>query len=184
MGWLSDLFRRRRPSPAPPPIPTPPPNAGDIVLLLAQHNLERSARGLPALVLSQPLIATAQRHAEWMHRTSTLSHTGEGGSNLIRRLGREGYSFSAGGENIAYGYTTVPAVMTGWMSSYGHRTNILGRAYTEVGFGRSGLYWCAVLAHPYDRASSVEVSDGRQIGLWLPEPLLNDRPAWTPPGED
>ena len=49
------------------------------------------------------------------------------------------------GENVAYGYSTVSSVMTAWMSSPGHRANILNGAFTHFGAGRaqgaSAIFW-------------------------------------------
>jgi uncharacterized protein YkwD len=42
------------------------------------------------------------------------------------------YSF-AWGENIAYGFTSALDVMNAWMNSPGHRANILGASFTELG---------------------------------------------------
>ncbi len=63
----------------------------------------------------------------------------------------------AASENIAEGQETPKRVVEDWMSSRGHRTNILGN-WKHVGFGiarqnRPGLepgtwrhYWCAKFA--------------------------------------
>src|SRR5919109_1185606 len=58
-----------------------------------------------------------------------------------------GYTgWSAIGENIAAGYPTPEAVVAGWMSSPGHRANILSPNFTEIGIGlaqggKYGSYW-------------------------------------------
>ena len=39
------------------------------------------------------------------------------------------------GENISYGYYTPENAMNGWMSSPGHKSNILGKDYTTMGVG-------------------------------------------------
>ena len=39
------------------------------------------------------------------------------------------------GENIAMGYPTPRAVMKGWMSSEGHRRNILDKRFRKIGLG-------------------------------------------------
>lgn len=55
-------------------------------------------------------------------------------------------SYTAAGENIAYGQPTAQAVMDAWMNSPGHRANILNRSYTQIGVGAVSdsngiLYW-------------------------------------------
>lgn len=54
-----------------------------------------------------------------------------------------GISYKAYGENIAQGYRTPQAVVTGWMNSSGHRANILNASFTQIGVGyvADGNYW-------------------------------------------
>lgn len=144
MSWLTDLldrWRRRRKPPDPPPPPPPP--AGDVqAQLLALHVAERSQAGLPALRLDPKLTAAAQGHADFMAHADRLGHSGIGDGDPWTRIRDQGYAFTAAAENIAEGYQTPAAVMAGWMSSTGHRANIMGQ-YADVGFGQTGLYWCA-----------------------------------------
>ncbi|HWO51801.1 MAG TPA: CAP domain-containing protein [Ornithinibacter sp.] len=52
-----------------------------------------------------------------------------------------GYT-NGSGENIAAGYGTPAAVMTGWMNSSGHRANIVNCSSAAIGKGGSyGTYW-------------------------------------------
>ena len=46
---------------------------------------------------------------------------------------RRGYDYSAIGENLAAGYRGATSVVSGWMHSPGHRANILGPNFDEVG---------------------------------------------------
>ena len=54
-----------------------------------------------------------------------------------------GLSYRTAGENIAYGQRTPQAVVNTWMSSSGHRANILNASYTQIGVGyvADGNYW-------------------------------------------
>ena len=61
-------------------------------------------------------------------------------------LFRSGYAWRAWAENIAAGQPDAASVVQGWMSSAGHRTNILNPGYTDIGVGlaysASGVpYW-------------------------------------------
>lgn len=52
------------------------------------------------------------------------------------RMQSAGYvNWSFASENIAAGFTTPQAVMTGWMNSSGHRSNILSTSSREIGIG-------------------------------------------------
>ena len=58
---------------------------------------------------------------------SVFSHTRPDGSSCFT------VSEKAYGENIAKGYGTVDKVMAAWMSSEGHRANILRASYGSIG---------------------------------------------------
>jgi uncharacterized protein YkwD len=66
------------------------------------------------------------------------------------------------GENIAAGYPTPEAVVSGWMSSPEHRDNILSPDYTEIGVGvangsgQFGTCWAEEFgARPSDDAAGA-----------------------------
>lgn len=69
------------------------------------------------------------------------------------RVQAAGYAWTAVAENIAYGCPSVSAVMTGWMASAGHCTNILDARLQEAGMACNRAsdgtpYWVLVLASP------------------------------------
>ncbi|OUD16251.1 CAP domain-containing protein [Thioflexithrix psekupsensis] len=103
--------------------------------LLRLTNAERSKQKLPALTLNTRLGEVAQKHAEDMAKNRYFSHTGKDGSTPSSRLTAAGYAFYYVGENIAAGNATPAATIEQWMNSTGHRANILGENYTEIGFG-------------------------------------------------
>lgn len=145
IDWLRRLFW---PDPAP-PLPGPPPADLEATreALLAAHNRERSGRGVPLLVRHHLLDRAAQGHAQDMAARGRLSHTGGDGSGMDERLRRVGFNAGWAGENIAQNRGGVDAAMSQWMSSPGHRSNILRPNYDFVGFGVAvGLdgntYWC------------------------------------------
>ncbi len=61
-------------------------------------------------------------------------------SDMIRNFG---IAFRSAGENIAYGYSTPYDVVTGWKKSTGHRANMLGSSFKQIGVGYvpEGHYW-------------------------------------------
>jgi uncharacterized protein YkwD len=129
------------------PKPLPPVINSNQTLLEA-HNAERAAARIAPLVHSARLMNVAQAHADWMNANKTMSHRGENGSTFSDRLRKSGYIFKMGGENIAAGQRNVQEVMNSWMSSNGHRNNILRGTYKEMGWGRSGNYWCVLFGTP------------------------------------
>lgn len=113
---------------------------------LAAINAERAAQGRAALTYDSKLEAAARAHAKDMARYNFMSHTGSDGSDLTKRMKRAGYKFCFGAENVAFGQTSLPAVMSAWMNSSGHRKNILSRKAKSVGLARAtGDRWVMVL---------------------------------------
>ncbi len=64
-----------------------------------------------------------------------FSHIGVNGSSPQDRAAKAGYQYSRFGENIAAGYVTPQEVVDAWMTSEGHRANILNQNYKEMGVG-------------------------------------------------
>jgi uncharacterized protein YkwD len=108
---------------------------------VALVNSERTKAGCSPVTLNVKLTKAAQDHSEDMAAHQDMSHTGSDGSDPGDRITRAGYSWSTYGENVAYGYATAESVMAGWMSSPGHKRNILNCEFKEIGVG---------LAQPYD----------------------------------
>lgn len=136
-----------------PPQPKSAPGAAApddwATAMLNNVNAQRAASGLGPIALCGTLNNAAQAHSADQAARATMSHIGGDGSNLSQRAGRAGYNgWTNLGENVAYGYGSVDGVMVGWMSSPGHRANILSGDYTHLGVGRAGSggvdYWTQV----------------------------------------
>ncbi|MBT3166269.1 CAP domain-containing protein [Streptomyces sp. Vc74B-19] len=131
----------------PAPAPTtaaPKPTAtasGAVARVVELVNAERAEAGCSPVTANSTLNTAAQRHSEDMASTGTMSHTGSDGSDPGARITRAGYTWSTYGENVAYGYSTPEQVMQGWMTSPGHKANILNCSFKEIGVGLSGTYW-------------------------------------------
>lgn len=63
-----------------------------------------------------------------------FAHTSPTYGSAAQMLRTYGYSFASVGENIAH-HATVEKSQAAFMSSTGHRTNILGTQWTKVGIG-------------------------------------------------
>jgi uncharacterized protein YkwD len=111
--------------------------------MLQRINRERAAVGAPPLRMCATLTRDAQDYAVVLGDRGYISHTGPDGSTLATRAVRAGYvGWTALGENLARGQTSVAEVMAAWMASPGHRANILNPTYTDVGFGLGyGATW-------------------------------------------
>ncbi|MEU8030120.1 CAP domain-containing protein [Streptomyces sp. NPDC049099] len=129
---------------ATPSTPQAPATASGVVARIVQLvNAERSKAGCRPLTLNTALTKAAQDHSADMAAHQTMSHTGSDGSAPGDRITAAGYDWSAYGENVAYGYSTADEVMAGWMSSPGHRANILNCSFQQIGVGlaQPGSYW-------------------------------------------
>jgi uncharacterized protein YkwD len=106
--------------------------------MLDEINADRAAAGAPPLALCTTLGTAAQGHSDDQAATNTMTHTGSNGSDIGSRADAAGYTgWTALGENVAMGYSTVDTVMTAWMNSPGHRANLLNATYHDVGLAES-----------------------------------------------
>ena len=96
-------------------------------------NEERSRHHLPRLRVSRDLNGAAQSWTNVMVSHHAFTH----GSDFAGRITASGFQWSTAGENIAAGYTTPAAVVSGWMASPGHCRNILTPDFAAVGTGMS-----------------------------------------------
>ncbi|MEM9220373.1 MAG: CAP domain-containing protein [Cyanobacteria bacterium P01_F01_bin.150] len=98
------------------------------------------------LAFNFKLIDASRDHSDWMLDNDTFSHTGVNKSNPGDRMRSAGYAFTGGwtwGENISWrGTTGTPDVTDSVMRQHdslfkspGHRTNILGDNFREIGIG-------------------------------------------------
>jgi len=117
----------------------------DAQKVLELVNEERTSRGLKPLKLNDALNAAAFKHSKDMKdNIGDLDHTGSDESSFDQRIKREQYAGFARAENIALGQRTAQQVHNAWMSSPGHKGNILLADVTEMGLGRDGNYWTQV----------------------------------------
>jgi uncharacterized protein YkwD len=116
-------------------------------------NARRVDAGLAPLVFNRPIHRAAQVHSRDQAAMGVMTHTGSDGSNAGQRIRREGYRWSAWGENVAMGYPSPRSVVRAWMRSAGHRANILNPAFRHVGVGLrraadGTLYWTLDFGRP------------------------------------
>lgn len=116
--------------------------------VLAEVNTARAKNGLSALTLDANMNrAAAVRAAEL---AQSFSHTRPNGSRGLTALNEAGVSYRTAGENIASGQQSAQAVVSAWMSSSGHRANILSASFGRMGVGQATIggrtYWVQLFA--------------------------------------
>lgn len=114
----------------------PPPSPEEELAELI--NAERwSNGGLFPLKVVGELDTAAESHSTNMAERNFVMHcdpdTGTLSWDRMAAAGYTGFTYAA--ENIAAGYSTPQAVVAAWMSSDGHRANILSPNYREFGHG-------------------------------------------------
>ncbi len=136
-GWLRRLIElltghapdpTPRPPPVPGPTPAPSPGPPPISEMVATMNGERRKAGLEPFVENFRLDAVAQGWANYLATTGVLAH-----GLWYSRIAAV-FPNAACSENVAAGQPNVQRVVSAWMSSPGHRGNILG-GYNQVGWG-------------------------------------------------
>src|SRR5262245_11368676 len=135
------------PAPAPPatPAPTvaaqPAPSRVDQVLALVNQARAAGPGHCGPIQLESHLTAAAQGHSDDMAARNYFSHDTPEGLDFSDRITAAGYPGFAAAENIAKGQRTAQQVMTDWMNSPGHRTNIENCSYTAIGIGVNTTAW-------------------------------------------
>jgi uncharacterized protein YkwD len=111
-------------------------------------NEARRKNGLPSLDPDETLAACARQHSDDMLRRDYFSHTSPDGKDMKDRLleapaaarsvARAGENIYGGrGQDFSDAKTISRVVVDGWMTSPGHRANILNPDYTHLGVGVS-----------------------------------------------
>ena len=99
-------------------------------------NEDRQKNGLSPLPLDEELCRLARLKSDDMRDGGYFAHESPTYGRAADMLRRFDYSFRGVGENIAH-HATVEKADAAFMSSSGHRQNILGRQWTKVGVGVS-----------------------------------------------
>lgn len=109
-------------------------------------NKERSAKGLSPLRVLPKLQSAAQVRAQEI--TQKFDHVRPNGLNCFSVIDEFGLDYYYIGENIAAGQTSPERVMTAWMNSEGHKSNILDPDFMYIGVGvtqkNNTIYWTQI----------------------------------------
>lgn len=124
-------------------------------------NRMRARNGLKPLTASPTLRRIATRYARLLGRTGHFDHTGPDDSTMSERLRAGGYKACLAAENLAYGtFESAEQLFNGWMSSAGHRQNMMLRDVVEYGLGLG----CTRQAATLHGAPGPEVTYSRMPG--------------------
>jgi uncharacterized protein YkwD len=108
--------------------------------LVREINDARRTHGLKPLVVSAKLTAAAVQHTREMGADGYFEHESFYNTEFWKRIARwypsKGWSSWSVGENLLYSSPDVDGAASGvddWMSSPGHRANLLSRTWREIG---------------------------------------------------
>ncbi len=139
------------PAPSPASSPASRRATSTVSRIFDLINAERRHQGLPALAYNSQLDEMAKIQAQNMARFQKMAHVIPGANlpTLADRARYVAYPFGRLAENVALGYPDAETVVNGWMTSKGHRANILNAEVVETGIAiarssSGGLYYCQV----------------------------------------
>ncbi|GAA0777549.1 CAP domain-containing protein [Clostridium subterminale] len=110
-------------------------------LIVTKVNEERARAGMSTLSYSSLMEKYARIKSKDMGDRNYFDHKNLEGELITSQMARDGISYRAWGENIAYigGVSDINELanqfMINWMNSQGHRENILSPDYTSIGVG-------------------------------------------------
>ena len=102
--------------------------------LLDLLNQDRRTNSLPALALDAELSRIARIKSADMRDQGYFAHESPTYGNAASMLAAFGYAFRGVGENIAH-HASVEKAEAAFLSSPGHRTNLMGSQWQRVGIG-------------------------------------------------
>lgn len=109
--------------------------------IFARVNVERSASGLAPLSYNNTMQTYSRIKSKDMGDRGYFDHANPEGELITAQMQRDGVTYNAWGENIAYiqgnsnNASLADQFMTNWMNSQGHRENILSGNFTSMGVG-------------------------------------------------
>lgn len=126
---------------APPPLRVERPVSEDgtagglsVIGIVNWTNVRRVENGLPPLAANALLDSAARVRLKDMFAKQYFAHYSPTGAGAEDAAKEAGYEYISLGENLALGgFKSDEEMVTAWMESPGHRANMLGEKYTEIG---------------------------------------------------
>ena len=109
--------------------------------IFTRVNAERTSRGLEPLSYNNTMQKYARIKSKDMGDRGYFAHENPEGELITAQMKRDGVTYNAWGENIAYiqgnqsNSSLAEQFMNNWMNSQGHRENILSSNFESIGIG-------------------------------------------------
>lgn len=146
-------------------------------------NVQRNENGLSSLAENKQLDHAAEAKASDMFANDYWAHYSPQGKSPWNFINGAGYKYTYAGENLARDFDDANGVMTAWMNSPSHRSNLLDHNFREIGVavadgklgGREGILVVQMFgANP--SSPVAEKVDSRQL-------TVNSQPQTQVAGE-
>ncbi len=135
--------------------------------VLRLTNIEREKRGLKHLKLDKKLAEVAREKSLDMAGDDYFSHDSPTYGSPFDMMNSFGVKYYSAGENIARGQTSPIEVVQDWMTSEGHKENILHPDFTHIGVGFSadGFHWTQQFIKRIDNTVNQGVFEKQVVEL-------------------
>ena len=110
-------------------------------MVISYTNENRQAAGEPSFVPNDLLTQATQLKANDMAEKGYFAHNSPDGKKPWYWIEKAGYNYKYAGENLAIDFVDSKDVTDAWMSSPGHKANILNDDFKEIGVATAvGMY--------------------------------------------
>ncbi|MET1031154.1 CAP domain-containing protein [Domibacillus tundrae] len=108
---------------------------GSEAQLADMSNFVRQQAGMPVLLWTPEIKASAKSHSKDMFEAGYFGHESPRFGNVKQRLTEAGLSFNTSNEMISANYMDAPAAMEAWLNSQEDRAILLDESFTSFGTG-------------------------------------------------
>jgi len=144
-------------------------NYAKAIKMVELTNKERTANGLKPYIMDSTLMELAMIRAAEMKGIKNMTHTRPNGDPGNRIIYDAWGIVLRTGENIARGQGSAEEVVAQWMTSPGHRANILDKSFNRMGAGECDGYWVQLFATSDSRTPVLSKSAARtdEVTVWV-----------------
>ena len=144
-------------------------NYNKAIRVVELTNKERAAKGLKPYIMDSTLMELAMIRAAEMKGIKNMTHTrpnGELGTYIIEDVWD---IVLCKAENIAQGQGSAEEVVSQWMNSPGHRSNILDDYCNRMGAGECDGYWVQLFVKSDRKTPVMSKSSARidEVTVWV-----------------
>lgn len=148
--------------------------------IISRTNAERAVNNLPALEFNEKLTKAASFKASYMFQKDFWAHIAPDGTTPWKFILDSGYKYLYAGENLAKDFQNSDDVVSAWMvSKAGHRENLLGSHYTDIGVavvnGTLGGFQTTLVVQMFGSTAAPvggsEVSAAPSVSKAIPTPV-------------